>query len=1132
MTAAFAEAVRRQREASDPDISAWVSANAGTGKTKVLTDRLLRLLLSGVPPEHIVAITFTRAAAAEMENRLFGELAKWAADDDHAITHRIEDLIGHPPGDPEAMAANARRLLVQVLECPGGIRIQTIHAFCQSLLASFPLEAGLAPHFRALDEIEAAVLRVEARTGMLRAANRDSGPLAEAFRDVARSLGERQIANVLDEFTARRRPFHEVVRAAGGIEAYVSRIAGALDIDPAETEGDVIRKAWDRVGAGDGNARARRALEEFVIGTRAKTALVKAADTLRAWIAAPDDHTARRDCWHQWRDVFLTRSRTLRQHLPWASGGTQASASSISPDTIAFLEAECLAIQADVERLTSIRTFALSSALARLAHEERERYERLKRSLVAVDYDDLLVRAGDLLTRRSASHWILYKLDGGVSHILVDEAQDTSPAQWQVISAVAEDFFSGLGAVQDTRRTIFAVGDPKQSIYRFQGADPHAFGTKNLQFEQQVRTAGLPWKSVQLDLSFRSAPALLKAVDQVWNQPRGGQRSGEETTHTAYWTGERGRVEVWPPVEPEEGDERPNAHVRRLARLMADRIKSLIHPSTGNSAKYGPGDVMVLVRQRAPLMPFIVRALREAGIPVAGVDRMRLIDQPPVIDLIELARFLLHPHDDLALANVLKGPLAGLNRGLDEEALFALAHGRATRSLWATLCARADEHPDYRTSSDRLRVLIEMAAEETPFDLFSYVLDGEQGSRAALLARLGPDAADAVEEFLFQAYEFGHREIPSLERFANWIEGEGIEIKRDLETGSGNVRIMTVHAAKGLEAPVVFIAEREGRPRPRSSVVWDSADTAFFKLPEREWPAIVDRLQQEFAEEEQREYERLLYVAMTRAKDRVVVASWQKRAPREPGPWWSHLVRSALAESETIATTVDTSFPTVDRHATPAYVFEESQPGTTREATPAEPLPSSPPELPEWLHTPAAPERVPQSVRSVAPSVADDSKAMALARGTLAHQLLEYLADLHADERRRRAPSLAKRLAPELPAEMRAGLCAAVLDVFERPEFAFMFAENSRTEVRIAGEIDGHSVEGQIDRLIVSDHEVVVVDIKTGAPPSSWEDAPDSYRVQIAEYMVLLAKAYPERLVRGMLFYIEGPALLVKEGMG
>ncbi len=341
MTAAFAEADRRQREASDPDISAWVSANAGTGKTKVLTDRLLRLLLSGVPPEHIVAITFTRAAAAEMENRLFGELAKWAADDDDAITRRIEELVGHPPGDPEATAANARRLLVQVLECPGGIRIQTIHAFCQSLLASFPLEAGLAPHFRALDEIEAAALRVEARTGMLRAANRDSGPLAEAFRNVARSLGERQIANVLDEFTARRKPFHEVVRAAGGIEAYVSRIADALDIDPTEAEEHVIRKAWDRVSAGAGNTRARQALEELVNGTRPKTTLVKAADALRAWIAAPDDHTVRRDGWHQWRDVFLTRKRTLRQHLPWSSGGTQASVSSISPDTIAFLEAEC-----------------------------------------------------------------------------------------------------------------------------------------------------------------------------------------------------------------------------------------------------------------------------------------------------------------------------------------------------------------------------------------------------------------------------------------------------------------------------------------------------------------------------------------------------------------------------------------------------------------------------------------------------------------------------------------------------------------------------------------------------------------------------------------------------------------------
>jgi len=1122
VTDASTEARRRQREASDPDISAWVSANAGTGKTKVLTDRFLRLLLNGVPPEHIVAITFTRAAAAEMENRLFAELTKWAAGDDAAIKQRIKELVGHPPTDLQASAEVARRLLVQVLECPGGIRIQTIHAFCQSLLASFPLEAGLAPHFRALDEIEAAALRMEARTSMLQAAGQQGGALAEAFRTVARTLAERQIGEVLNDFSSRRKPFHEIVNRSGGIDAYVARIAAWLGIDPTDTEAGVIRRARLRTEPGAAGSAARQALDVLVSDADQKTSLVKAAGALEAWIEVPDDDAALLGRWSSWRDVFVTQQGTPRQRLPWTSLG--------NPDALGFLEAECSAVQEDIETLKAIRTFSLSAAIARLAEEERRRYERLKRNLVAVDYDDLLVRAADLLTKRSASDWILYKLDGGVSHILVDEAQDTAPSQWQVISAVAEDFFSGVSATQEARRTIFAVGDPKQSIYRFQGADPDGFAGKSRQFEERVSGARLPWKSVQLDLSFRSAPALLKAVDQFWNTQRERPRDGEQTTHSAQRADAHGRIEVWPPVEPEAGDERPNAHVRRLAGLMAERIRTLIYPSDGTRSKYGPGDIMVLVRQRLPLMPFVVRALREAGIPVAGVDRMRLIDQPPVIDLIELARFLLHPHDDLALANVLKGPLAGLDQGLEEDQLFALAHDRDARSLWNRLREHADEDAAYRTVYDRLRVLTAKAASDSPFDLFSFALDGEQGSRTALLARLGPDAADAIEEFLFQALEFGRREIPSLERFTNWIEGESLEVKRDMELTSGSVRIMTVHAAKGLEAPIVFIAEREGKPRLRSSIVWDPDDTAIFKLPEGERPDVVTKLQQEFAEEEQREYERLLYVAMTRAKDRIVVASWQKRPPKEPGSWWSNLVRSALVDNADFDVTVDPAFPSVDRGETPAYVFEENVTGSGRETEPVPSASAERPDLPTWLETRAPSERAPRLARRAAPEVDEDGKAMALARGTLAHQLLEHLTGLGGAERRGRAAALAERLAPELPDSMRAGLCSVVLNVLERPEFAFMFAANSRAEVRIAGELDGRLVEGQIDRLIVTDDDVIVIDFKTGTPPASWQDAPVGYRDQVADYVALLANTYPGRNIRGMLFYIEGPVLLSKTG--
>ncbi len=1130
MTAAFAEAVRRQREASDPGVSVWVSANAGTGKTKVLTDRLLRLLLSGVAPESVVAITFTRAAAAEMENRLFAELARWAADDDEAVVQRITELVGKPPPKPEAAIAAARRLLVQVLECPGGIRIQTIHAFCQSLLASFPLEAGLAPHFRALDELEAAALRVEARTGMLRAAERGGGELAEAFRTLAGTVGDQQLGTVLDEFITRNDSFTEIVRSHGGIAGYVRGLAERLEVDPAGTEADVIRSAWRRMEAGDPDGRGRRAAEELAEASLAHPKLDDPAKKLEAWIETPDDDAVRKEAWEAWRTVFLTQSGSVRAKLPWSPGRDRQPLIALGGDLQAFLNAECGAVQQDGDRLHMVRTLRISAAFARLAEAEQRGYERLKRDQVAVDYDDLLVRTGDLLTRRSASDWILYKLDGGLRHILVDEAQDTAPSQWRVVSAVVEDFFTGLSAAEDTPRTLFAVGDPKQSIYRFQGADPDGFATKSREFRERAQNAKRPWKPLQLDLSFRSAPAVLKVVDEVWNRPRTGRGDGEPTRHAAFRTGQHGRVEVWPPVMPEAGADHPQAHVRRLARLMAERIRTLVAGADGRPAPYGPGDIMVLMRQRAPLMPFIVRALREVGIPVAGVDRMRLVEQPPVVDLIGLTRFLLHPHDDLALANVLRGPLAGLDRGLGEEQLFDLAHDRGPRSLWGALCARTGDHADYRTACERLRSLLDRTARDSPFDLFSHVLDGERGGRTAILARLGPDAVDAIEEFLFQAREFARSQIPTLEHFADWIEGKNLEVKRDLETAAGSVRIMTVHAAKGLEAPVVFLAEREGRRQSRASVVWGPGNLAFFSLPEPERPDLVNRLREQFAGEEQREYERLLYVAMTRARDRLIVASWQKKPAKTPGPWWSHLVRSALADSETLTVTVDESFPDVgspseEQDPVPAYVFEEDRPVAPEAPPPPVPAAAAP-EAPAWLRAPAAPEAAVRPARTASQRVVDDGKATALARGTLAHELIEYLAPVDPDARWHRAPALADRLAPQLPPIMRRELWIVVLDLLERPEFAFMFGANSRAEVSIAGEIDGELVEGQIDRLVVTEEEVTVIDFKTGAAPASWAAAPAGYRKQVDDYARLLAKTYPERRIRGMLFYIEGPVLL------
>jgi ATP-dependent helicase/nuclease subunit A len=1139
-----------QRLAADPRSSAWVEASAGSGKTKVLTDRVLRLMLDGVSPQRILCLTFTKAAAAEMSLRIGDALGEWAIADDATLDAALAGLLGAPADDRRQR--RARRLFADVLEAPGGMKIMTIHAFCQSVLRRFPLEAGIAPHFEVMQDGDARDMLADAQAEVLAGAQREGDPIAAAIVTLTSRVHETRFAELLDELTFARARLDAALRRHGGPAGLATAIWRRLGIAPETSEDQVIAQACAD-GAFDAAAlrRAVAALAEGAPTDRERSA------RLADWLAA--DPAVRAGCYEDYIGMYLTQTGSIRKSL-MTKGAIAHDGSAL-----AVLEAEAARLL-DVENRRRKVVIATSTvALIAVGAALLDIYRRHKSARALLDYDDLILTVRRLL-RRVGADWVLYKLDGGIDHVLVDEAQDTNPEQWAVIRGLVAEFFAGRGArdepVEDRGlppRTVFAVGDVKQSIYSFQGAEPRQFGVERAVLRDRAQAAERRWCDVALDVSFRSTPQVLHAVDAVFAAPaaRRGlvfEDAGDRPlAHLPRRAGDAGRVELWTPVEvdaetvtepwkpPVErvGGDPPRS---RLARLLARRIASWIGNEMleARGRPIAAGDIMVLVRRRGPFVAELVRALKELAVPVAGVDRMVLTEQLAVMDLMALGAFLLLPEDDLTLATVLKGPLAGLT----EDELFELAW-RREGDLWSALRAYPKAAPPddpIRRAGDMLADLLGRVDFERPYEFYATLLDG--GGRAAILRRLGADAADPLDEFLALAQAYERTNTSSLQGFVHWLAAGRAEIKRDLEGAGGAVRVMTVHGAKGLQAPVVILPDTLQKPRQLPALLWpdggpDDGGVPLWLSRAGDADEIAEAARRAARDAQDEEYRRLLYVAMTRAEDRLYVCGWQTRQAAAEDCWY-HLIRDALAP---IAQETIDPFLAGDREDIDPTVLRLA--GDQRapvEMTAAAPAGVAPP-LPGWARTPPPPE--PHPPRPLAPSrpdaaeppvrspVGDDADdALRFRRGTLVHRLLQALPALPEAARADAAARFLARPALDLTEAQQAAIAGEVLAVMGDPAFAGLFGPDSLAEVPLTGLVAGADgapriVSGQLDRLVVTDDAVTVVDYKTNRPPpESAEHVPRVYLSQMAAYRALLRDIYPGRAVRCALLWTDGPRLM------
>jgi ATP-dependent helicase/nuclease subunit A len=1129
-----------QRGAADPGASVWVAASAGTGKTKVLTDRVLNLMLAGTPPQKILCLTFTKAAAAEMNDRIARELGNWSAAAEEDLERDLIDLIGRTPD--ERQRTRARQLFARVLDTPGGMNIQTLHAFCQSLLGRFPLEAGVAPHFSVLDERDAEEMMAAAREEVLRAARRDGGSLAQALAEIIAFVHETAFGKLMAALAGERGRLARCIDDHGSVEALVAATRDLLGLGEGETAETVTAEACDdQAFDAAGLRRAVAALEE------GSDADARRGLAIAGWLAASSHDRA--EALDGYAGVFLANGNppAVRKTL------ITAKAAATMPGVPGILQSEGERLLAAVLKRRAATTASATAALLVLGHALLEAYQRLKRARSLLDYDDLIFHAVRLLEEQGNPSWVLHKLDGGIDHVLIDEAQDTSPEQWQIVRALTAEFFAGEGA-REVDRTLFAVGDVKQSIFSFQGADPDQFLANNEWFQSRIAGAGRIWRLIPMKISFRSTRAVLAAVDAVFasaGAADGVALDGDVIVHQAYRQQDGGSVEIWPAVNPQATDAPPpwkppieripgDSPQARLAQLVARRIKAMTAAverveSTGRAIT--AGDIMVLVRRRTVFVEELVRALKLLDVAVAGVDRMVLTEQMAVMDLVAVGRFVLLPTDDLTLATVLKGPLIGL----DDEQLFRLAHGR-NGTLWRSLRAAAAEEDAFAAAYQRLSTLLSAADTMPPFEFYARLL-GPLGGRRMLLARLGREAEDPIAVFLDLAQDFERTHVASLEGFLHWLEASAVEIKRDLEQSERDaVRVMTVHGAKGLQAPIVFLPDTLQVPKQRSRLLW----------PERHgeggsvllWPptrdaceAVTETERQRIASKQRQEYRRLLYVAMTRAKDRLIVCGW-RGLQKEPEDCWYNLIRGGLlAAGPAIGLEeIDDPFLADAKEIDESRVLRLTCP----QEAPVEPLAavasSAPTPLPAWAMESPPPE--PEPVRPLAPSRPEDDEppvrspfgpddGARFKRGLIIHRLLQSLPDVPADGRAEAARAWLSRPVHRLSEEAQIEIAAEVVAVLDHLDYAALFGPGSRAEVPLTGEVNGRVISAQVDRLLVTPERVTVLDYKTHRPPPrDPAEVPILYLKQMAAYRAALALVYPDRPVRCVLLWTDGPRLM------
>lgn len=1115
-----------QHHAVQPADNIWLSASAGTGKTQVLTARVIRLLLEeGVEPENLLCITFTKAGAAEMAERINQLLASWVQLDDHSLFRDLE-AIGAVSGPMARQRAS--ELFAKVLDAPGGgLQIMTIHSFCQSLLGSFPEEAGLVPGFKPIEGPEQRELQRQALASMVIAAEeRGDGETIRSLQVLSLAMGEEAALKFLYKCAAAPDAMDEIPEGQG-VSAWARRLAEVSFDRPVEAmlETTLCDSAIERASL--------QSVTEMNIEWGTATGQKRAA-TIFEWLSA--DIPQRGEMLEKLHHCWWNKSKNEPQ--------TQTRGQVPQVDAYKHLAFQLASWTKPL--LEELRRAEYAERLAKallVGKQFAQFYAQAKHERGVIDFDDMIRRTAALLGTSHMADWVRYKLDRQVDHILVDEAQDTNKAQWDIIDALSDDFFSGLGSKPERVRTIFSVGDFKQAIYGFQGTAPERYLEAGDRFEAKIKASGKTLERLALSQSFRSTAPVLDFVNAVIETT--GPESfgiGEAIEDHYSVKPEVGMVELLLPVAASANSDQGAANdnfddeeswisdeKRLLAARLADHAKALIdeRPWLASQDRYlEPGDIMFLLRSRGELASLLVAQLHERGVPVAGIDRLRLAQPLVVQDLLAVIRFVLQPQDDLSLACILVSPIIGWSQ---EQLLVHGYRGNRQVSLWQHL----REQDAIADDIAPLRAVLDAADYITVYDFLEDILSGPIGARRKFVSRLGTEALVPIEEMLNTALQFQQQQGGGLQSFLGWFDRGDIEIKREGVGKANEVRVMTVHGAKGLQAPVVILADitsDPGKKPDRSSelLMDEGKRTPLLPIRSSEQSGRLAEIVEMQKERELQEHRRLLYVAMTRAEERLIMGgslgvSRKGVAPAES--WYMALERGMMALGCTWER--DAHWGQVMRH-----IGSEGVSGQPK--ADAKPMADRSPmvtELPAWLFAQAPQESRPP--RPLVPSrIEDDDYGDAPAslvmraaaeRGKLLHALFERVTDSNSLSAAQRWLEVTVRDA----AIDKEQLLTAATAVISNPEWRAFFSSAARAEVPLAAVVGDTVITGRVDRLVVEPGLVRFVDFKTSrSVPDDESGVVTAYLRQMAHYAAALETIFPGRKIEASLLFTHAPLLI------
>lgn len=1093
-------ASEQQRQAADPNYSVWVEASAGTGKTKVLSDRVLRLLFSGVKPNRLLCLTYTKAAAAQMKDRISKRLSEWSVASESDLDKSLDELFGADEKNAEERAENkktARTLFAELLDTPGGLKIQTIHSFCQEILKRFPLEADVTPYFEVMDDSVSNEVLNKIRLEILHEAESESDSQTSGYLHyLTANLSEKDFPKIMKTLLQRRREINDIMCKYADFSAFETALAKKIGADKNLLLADLINQCMKSVNLTD----LDKNIAALMHGSDKSTEKAKVFKRIK-------QNGMRGIDFDEYCAQFFTKNGTIN------CSQTTGDARKFDDQAEERMQAEALRLQEVKNKITKQKLFFASQAVFGIANEINKRYGAYKKESATLDFNDLIDLTEKLLSSSDTANWVLYKLDGGIDHILVDEAQDTSPSQWRIMQALSGEFFAGDGSKMQNR-TIFAVGDRKQSIFSFQGADPDKFDEMAKYFKDKAQEK---FKKINLEVSFRSSAAVLDVVNSIFAEPEvyhGVTAEGEKVAHLPYRAGEYGHVEIWPlfvsentkkskddkkNIEPEEFPLSRSSEISQksqLAQAMAQKIKDLMAETKNSARPLHFKDFMVLFQKRANGVEDFVRACKDMDVNVSGADKLKLSEQIAVMDLISLGKFLLYTNDDLSLAEVLKSPLFGLT----DDDLFKLCYNRGGASLWIKLCDNKKEYPKIYEQLDFLLKKMDIIR---PYELYNYVLTKYNG-RHKFIARMGLEVEDALDEFINTTIAYEREHIPSMQGFISWFAGNEIEVKRESEQNDIDaVRLMTVHHSKGLQARVVFLPDTVTTKRQSSSLAFlKDENLAYYPLRKDCYDENCRRLSQNDWQKNTEEYRRLMYVALTRAEDRLYICGY---GTAKGGTWYDFCQKTLQNCGEQSQDSKSVYYETEE------FISKKDDDADIVELKVMQPEDWINKDAPEEgpLAKPYTPSKLPEDndeTDSVSP-LADGGDYYR--RGTLIHKLLQFLPSAQKD-RQTVTEMFLQQNAGEFTPDQKEKIKAEVLHLLNEPDFVELFGENSRAEVPVSGELNGKIISAQIDRLVILPDKIKIVDFKTNKKTDT--DAKHLnpvYKNQLNIYAALIAKIYP-----------------------